>query len=216
MANPIIDLRKEQERRDPPAGAAARANAARQTTNDKQPTTNNPLARKDATSTEDNPASEAKPLKEGEVLEWEAYEYEHHKKDEKAWIRKTTYVAIPLAILMLLMKNVLGFVVVALGAAAFLLSAFRPPQRLTYRITKDGIIIGSTFRSYKVFTSFWIFSGEQGALLSLKRDGVLGHPLAVPMDGIDPDRVREILSAYLPEEEQQPSQFDAFLRRIGY
>ena len=235
MNKNVIDLRKERKRRGtpPPAGGGGEEQVALDAEEGSLPPgegearqQGGALAEQEAIEriTATNEESEPEPIREERetqaavhgLLVWEALEFTPHKKDQRAWIQTTALVAIPLALLTALTKNVLGVIVILLAAVTFLLSAFRKPRRLTYELKENGIIAGNSFMSFTQIESFWIFDDEENRVLSLKRKGLLVPYLKIPLGDTDADEVRAILKNYVTEEEQQPSAFDALLRRIGY
>ncbi|MBI4134297.1 MAG: hypothetical protein HY475_02640 [Candidatus Terrybacteria bacterium] len=151
------------------------------------------------------------------ALSWEAFEFPERQKDEGAWLARTAMVAVPLALTFLLLKNLLGAVVVVLGAFAFLLAAFRKPTKVRFHIDDKGIRINEHFHPFTQLVSFWIFTDPpQERIVSIRQKNMLQQNLALPLGETDPQKVRAALLAHLQEEEQQPSAVDALMRRIGF
>ncbi|OHA48651.1 MAG: hypothetical protein A2682_02590 [Candidatus Terrybacteria bacterium RIFCSPHIGHO2_01_FULL_58_15] len=194
MTNPIIDLR------------AQRPNTADEA-----------AAPKGATPPTPAPTSQSSSSENSSILSWEALEFPERKKDEGVWLTRTAMVALPLALTFLLLKNLLGAIVIILGAFAFLLAAFRKPTKVRFHIDDKGIRINEHFHPFTQLVSFWIFTDPpQERIVSIRQKNMLQQNLALPLGETDPQKVRAALLAHLQEEEQQPSAVDALMRRIGF
>ena len=148
---------------------------------------------------------------------WEAREFIERPKKENLWLGYVVVVGIALAVLFLFLRNILGALLVLVGGFAFLVQAFRKPKIVQFAVTDKGIKAGTSLHSYEQLQSFWIFmepANERS--LSVQRKKGFGRTLAFPLGASNPVALRSALLAHLPEEEQKPSEFDAWLRRIGY
>lgn len=202
----IVDLRKEKERREREQREALRAVV--------------PQAKKQheaAASEEPKQEVPPEPVKKSEALyTWDTLEYVEHPKQKAVWTRNTWLITLPIVVILLLGKNILGAATIAIGAFAFLVNAFRPPRKLHYAIQKKGITAGDRFYPYDSLESFWIFSEDEDKVLSLKRRATLRYAQYLPLGDADPEKIRKALKPQLSEEEHKHSAIDVFLHRIGY
>ena len=216
MSENVVDLRKEREHRERKQREALRAvlpSAKPSTASADSPAhqeTQNPSGQDD---TAPPPVEEQE---EVTLLEWDTLEYSEHAKQKEQWMKTTWLIAGPIVLLLLLGKNILGAAVIAIGAFAFLVNAFRPPRMLHYAILKNGIRAGEKVYKYDLLESFWIFLEEEDKVLSLKHKEMLRFAITVPIGKTDPNIIRETLMQFLVEEEQEVSGVDQFLHRIGY
>lgn len=148
------------------------------------------------------------------LLEWTALEFEPRSKERRSWVRRTIIAASVIAAIMLLLRNILGAVVALLGGFVFLLEAFRPPRQVNCALSDKGVRLGRSFHAYKNLISFWVFRDIKE--VSIKTKKTFGHNIVLPLGATDPDKVREILLQFLPEEEQKNSASDEWLRSIGF
>ena len=215
--NNIVDLRRERERREREQREALQAvvSAKQPDQEARDSTSGSDQSSKTDTASAEKAAPPQAPHSK-ELLAWEAPEYIEHPKQKEEWTRTTWLIATPIALLLLLVKNVLGAATIAIGAFAFLVNAFRPPRRMRFALEEKGVRVGERFHPYDQLESFWIFSGEEDKVLSLRRKAWLHYGLHLPIADVEPDRIREALSAHIPEKEESPSVVDEFLRRIGY
>lgn len=148
---------------------------------------------------------------------WEAPEFRERLRNRERWVRTAIFIAVPLALLFLLLKNVLGAIVTVLAAFTVLLEAFRKPRRMRFAITEHGVEINDKRYPYRELESFWIFADDPNErMLSVKTKRLLRQYLPLPLGLADPDRIHAALEPFLPEEKQERSAFDALMREIGF
>lgn len=192
MPDPIIDLRAKQQNEIPPAQHEEKR--------------------------VDHPVSDALPphlREEKELLSWEAPEFPERSKHEGRWIRNITISGLILVGVFILLRNLLGAVIVILGAFTLLLQAFKKPKTVRVRVTDKGLKSDDRVWAYEDLESFWIFTEPEDAkTVSLKTKTKKNIPL--PLGAFDPIRVRSSLLPFLSEEKQELSGLDLFLKRVGY
>ena len=151
------------------------------------------------------------------ILEWQAAELPSRPKDSASWIAGTGIIAFVVLVYFLFSRNFFGAFLVFIGAAAWLLFAFRPAHTYSFRITPRGIEIGEKLFKFEDLESFWIFyDPPEIKELAVRRKGLLVPELIIPLKNQDPVMVRRALITFLSESEQKYSAFDLFLRRIGF
>jgi hypothetical protein len=85
------------------------------------------------------------------------------------------------------------------------------PKNYHFTICQTGIIANKRFYEFNEIEDFWIFyePGPGGRKeLSLKVDSYTAPYIHIPLGNEDPNKIREILLSYLPEELHKESLFD--------
>lgn len=132
------------------------------------------------------------------TLQWEADEHRHieHGSD---WYWALGVVAIATALIAVLLGDVLFAVLIIVAAITMSLIARKPPHRVVFEISKDGIKTGETIHSYQECLSFWVEENDHGTLLLVDTTKPLSPNLVIHVDGIEADNVRSALRPYIEE-----------------
>ena len=94
--------------------------------------------------------------------------------------------------------------------------AIKPPRQLTITITKNGVLINEDLIDYKVAKQFWLDeTGKQDKLLLLV-SGSFVPLLALPLQGVTAEAVRDALKPYLPEVEMRESRTIKIFEQLGF
>lgn len=131
-------------------------------------------------------------------LRWEADEHRHveHGSD---WYWALGTVAVATSLTAILLGDVLFAVLIVVAAVTMSLIASRPPRRVVFEISKDGIKTGETLHSYQECLSFWVEEQEHGALLLVDTTKPLSPNLVIPIEGEAADSVRAALRPHIEE-----------------
>lgn len=127
----------------------------------------------------------------------------------------TTIVVIGLVIALFFiffLKRYLAAVVTILSVVVlFRLARFKPKnQEIT--ITETGVTVGKKLYNWEKLLGFWFVSTKDGLILYLKTNQRLLPNIAIPIENINPEEIRQALSAYLPE---LPSQGEEMVDRVS-
>jgi hypothetical protein len=144
--------------------------------------------------------AEGEETKESVVLAWKAPEYQEYTRNWKYY-----------AIVGVLFLAVLGYCIYTndwftLGVFVILAVFFLWYQRLkpvekTYRFTQLGLYIDSRFYPYHDIHSYWLILGENNRTLNMyfAKKYVPQLTIMIPKE-IDPLKIRNTLSKYVPED----------------
>lgn len=149
-----------------------------------------------------------------ELLAWTAYEYIYHEHGS-SWFLITGGAAVLFIILGIITKSYFFITFVALAFLVMVLYAKRKPQEINFVIAKEGVGVGSRFYDFSGLKSFWIFAKEGEKELSLATDKTLTHFIRMPLDDVDPNKIRATLSKFLPEEEHKEFISDQVTKILG-
>ncbi len=138
------------------------------------------------------------PEASSEILQWEADEHRHveHGSD---WYWALGVIAVATSITAILLGDVLFAILITLAAVTMGLLAQKPPRRVVFEISKDGVRTGETLHTYKECLSFWVEEQDTGALLLIDTTKPLSPNLVIPVDDFSADEVRTALRPHIQE-----------------
>ncbi len=107
-----------------------------------------------------------------------------------------------------------GFV--ALAYVVALLYTFKTPHRVSFSVSQEEIAVGTRKYPFSAFKSFCLFQSSGADTLCLVRQKKFAPFLFLPLGDADVPRLREILAATLPEEQQEEPASHIIARNIGF
>ncbi len=116
-------------------------------------------------------------------------------------------------------SNFLFAMIIVLSVFIIIFQYFRPTAKIRIQLSEDGVLIDEKFYPYKVLQSFWmIYEPPQIKYLYLDFKNGLKKSLPIPLQDINPLKVREILQNFIPEDfEREEVEFDEiFAKMIKY
>ena len=151
-----------------------------------------------------------------EIMSWEAPEYFHHERtvDWYWWVGLAAVILLGFAVWQ---KSFLFGVLILLGWFTTILYAIRPPKIISFTLTDRGIIIehASLEKTGKMYPwreleSFWIFyQPPMRQELSIKSKKTFMPYIKIQLaETLDPEKIKETVMKFIPEEEQQESLID--------
>lgn len=149
------------------------------------------------------------------LIAWSAPEYEHPDRHPHWWLWPGS-VALALALLGILIHSYFFVAFITLAFAVVLMYGHRPPREINFRVTREGIFVERTLHRFGDITSFCIFDAVAPYELSLETDRITSPYLRVPLGDLHPNKIRVVLSDYLPEEKHKEFMSDHFARAIGF
>lgn len=149
-----------------------------------------------------------------ELISWEAPEYFHYERTND-WYWWTGLVALVILGFALWQGSLLFALLVLISWFTVVLYAVRPPQIVAFKLTDKGILIknphsdGTKMYPWSDLKSFWIFYRPPvHAELSIISKKTLMTHIKLPLGETDPEKLKNIVKQYLPEEEQKESLID--------
>jgi hypothetical protein len=142
------------------------------------------------------PASEIND--DGVLIAWQFPEYEKFQRG-KWWYVAAFVLVGALISYSLITLNFLFAVIILLVLFIAVMRHFQEPNKITIKVAIEGIEVGSNFYPYKELKSFW-FVYQPPVVKKLYVDmHNSSRPLMIPLQDINPLKVREILNDYLLE-----------------
>jgi hypothetical protein len=93
----------------------------------------------------------------------------------------------------------------------FRLANFKPRNQEII-IADSGITVGKKLYNWEKLLGFWFTPTKDGLLLYLKTNQRLLPNIAIPIENINPEEIRQALSVYLPE---LPSQGEEMVDKVS-
>mgnify|MGYP001574464478 FL=1 len=149
------------------------------------------------------------------LLQWSALEYAARERGPY-WFLPPSAVALAFVIFGILIRSWFFAAFVALALFVVLLYAKRPPREYRFTIAKEGVYIGETLHRFSELKSFWIIETVEPPELSLETTRRLRPYLHIPLGDMHPNRIKNALSDFLPEEKHKEFFTDQIARSIGF
>lgn len=133
-------------------------------------------------------------------ISWQAEEYITHEHNT-GWYFGLFGIGIALAAIAILFKSWTFLALIILSIIAILISASRPPRKIQYLLTKDGLTEGERLHKFEDFKAFGILKEEShfsAILIPKKRFGL---NVKVYFPGDSGEAIVDALGARLPMEE---------------
>ena len=133
------------------------------------------------------------------IVEWDVDEYPQHIRS-RLWYVLAGLVSVGLVIYSVATSNFLFAIIILMGSVLMLLSIFMKPARIPVVITSTGIIIGDLYYDYQAVKDFSIVYDPPEVKILYLDFYALTHPLiAVPLEDVDPNIIRENLLTFCQE-----------------
>ena len=162
------------------------------------------------------PDTDATERKHNVYLSWEAEEYEHLPK-QNWWFVALGIVTLLLAVVAVFMQNYFFALFIAVAGLTVAVFAKQKPRKVRFSVVSDGMEIGSRLYHFEDLSSFWIFYDPPlFKELSIKSKKIFMPYIRAPLGETDPEKIREILLKFLPEEKQNESFISLLSRVVGF
>ena len=139
-------------------------------------------------------------VKAPEAITWNAEEY--IVRDRNTWWYIGLFVVgLGLGVLAFFLKWWTFLILVILSVITILISTFRPPRKIEYKLDKDGLTEGNNLHKYEDYKAFGILKEDShfsAILIPKKRFGL---SVKVYFPGDSGEKIVDALGARLPIEE---------------
>ncbi|HUT22237.1 MAG TPA: hypothetical protein VMX18_02375 [Candidatus Bipolaricaulota bacterium] len=133
------------------------------------------------------------------LIEWTFDEFEKHSRG-KGWYAAAIVIFAIFLIYAVWTGNILFGAIVVLAAFIGVIQHYQAPQKVKAAVTEDGIMIGRKFYAFQELENFWLIYNPPAKLLYLEYKNPLKRSLPVPLEEVDPNKVRDSLKQYLFED----------------
>lgn len=156
-------------------------------------------------------------LMEERILEWKAREITGRRRGPD-WYWILGIVAVTMGLLAILFGNILFAVVIIVGTFAIILSVAREHEEHHFKLSDDGLQIGSHLYPFENMESFSIveyIDPEVSPTLSIQTTSILAPHLLISLENVDPVEVYEILDDHIDMEEHRDTIIDRAVDFLG-
>ncbi|MBL1434120.1 hypothetical protein COB87_000910 [Candidatus Wolfebacteria bacterium] len=122
-----------------------------------------------------------------------------------------------LAVASILFGNILFAIVIITGAVALGLASVGAANEYQISLTNRGVLIDSTLFPYENIVSFCVLEYEdEHPVLSLRTKSIFAPQLSIPLIGVDPFEIYEVLDYYVQEEAHEEGLLDRLVDFLGF
>lgn len=138
------------------------------------------------------------------LLGWEVPEYEQPPKS-RTWYLAAGLAGLAGLIYALFTSNFLFALIIIIAAVILILTEGQEPQRVAISLTDEGLILGKRFYDYDEFKNFSIVYKPKQDVKNLYFEfhNFFRHRITIPLEDVNPVKVRDILADYLPEDTER-------------
>ncbi len=149
------------------------------------------------------------------MLSWQTIEYLHHEKTSD-WYWIVAIVTISIALISIILSNLIFAILIIVSSFTLSLFASKRPDIIQIDIDNTGVTVGKTHYKYSDLDSFWVETREHIPRVLLKSQKTFIPFVVVFIEEVQPDKVQEVLSQYLPEEEHTEPFLEKLLLYFGF
>lgn len=149
---------------------------------------------------------------------WQAHEYYFQEKNSD-WYWAVGIVGFSIAVIAAIFGNILFALLVLISTFALSMFASKEPRIIRFEINKSGIIIEKTLYPYATLESFWVEDNKhlnRPSQLFLKSQRTLVPLIAIPLEGVDPEDIRDFLLDHLLEDHHTEPLGQKILEYFGF
>lgn len=141
------------------------------------------------------------------IISWEVLEYEKYERS-KIWYVVASLVAALLLLYSILTSNFLFAIIIVASVIIIILHDGQEPTLIKIDLTDEGVIVGKKFYDYDEIKNFSIIYKPRQDVKNLyfEFQNSFKHRLLIPLNNIDPLRVRDTLLQYIEEDLERTNQ----------
>jgi hypothetical protein len=149
-------------------------------------------------------------------IEWDAHEYEH-KERSADWFWAVGILTVSFAIVSILLGNIIFGILILLSVFTLSLYINRPPQIIHAFIDNQGIVRDKVRYPYDTLHGYWVDEDHPHKKIILRSKKTLMPLIIIPIgEKVDPEKLRDILAEYLPEERLDLPLAEKVLEYLGF
>ncbi len=149
------------------------------------------------------------------AIEWRALERREHAHAPD-WYWAVGIITLSIAATAALLHNILFAVLIVVSAIALFLRTLQKPREVAYSLTSRGFRSGTEFTPWSALESFWIDEHVHEPKLIIKPVALISPLLIIPLDGVDKENLRVMLSEKLPETELHEPLSKKIMEFLGF
>ena len=150
-----------------------------------------------------------------EKISWQAPEYFHTEKTSD-WYWIVAIITISIALISVILNNIIFAILIIVSSFTLSLFASKRPQIVEIQIDNSGIVVDKTRYPFTHLESFWIETREMHPKILIKSEKIFMPFIVIFIEGIEIEKVHEMLSRHLPEEEHTEPFLEKLLIYFGF
>ena len=149
------------------------------------------------------------------LVSWEVDEYMRHTRSRR-WYILSSILGAALIIFAIATSNFLFAVIILMIGVITLITTFTEPERINVIVTTTGIVVGDAYYDYQAIRDFSLaYEPPDVKHLYVDFNDLWKPLLAIPLEHVDPNSVREELLPYVIENlERTEERLTDAVRRV--
>ena len=149
------------------------------------------------------------------LISWEAPEFVRYDKSLQWYIIALIFICSMAGYGIYTNSPIMSITFILIGVVGYI-QTHREPQIVSFSLTTSGVLVGKEFYPYENIQSFWIFyEPPHTKILSLHTTGNILPYVHIPLDEEDPVIIRQVLTEYTEEIEQDHNIMDTLERILN-
>ena len=155
--------------------------------------------------------------KMSEKISWQHHEH-HHVEKSTDWFWTVGIIAVGGMFLSIFFSNYLFAIIIFLFTAISFMMVRKPPQLLTFEISRKGIRVGHILYPFSILESFWVEDTEFDDKILFRSKKSMSPFIILPFDSMqtNPEMLRDYLLDYLDEEELEEPLHQIIMEWFGF
>ena len=149
------------------------------------------------------------------LISWDAPEHIHTEKTND-WYWSVGIITITAAALAIIFNNFIFGIFILVAAFALIVHGTKKPKMVHCEINDRGVVLNNVLYPFLTLESFWIDAHEIPSKVLIKSHKMFMPFIAIYIDEVDPEKVREILLNYIAETEHHEPLSQKLLERFGF
>lgn len=135
------------------------------------------------------------------IFTWQSPEFISVKRDAR-WTIAVILIALVLAIILFMQKQWTGVGMITVATIFFVTLSNTKPKNIGCAVYNEGVVINDRVYNYDQFKSFWFVNGLLPKI-NFQLLGRFSGTVAMPLNDMDSDQIRMLISKHLPEEDER-------------
>jgi len=149
-------------------------------------------------------------------ISWKALEYKRKEKTVD-WYWAVGLIALAVIVTSIILHDTLFAILILISTIILVSFSIADPRIVQVSINRNGITVEKEMYPFSTIESFWIESTDrENRKVLLKSKRVIMPLIAIPLEELHHQDVREYLLQYLPEIEMHEPLSQKIMERLGF
>ena len=150
-----------------------------------------------------------------ETVTWTTLEFEQQDR-HRDWNWYVGLMTVIFAVIAFFYGDIFFGIFIVIAGITVVIYALRAPKQLTVTIATEGVSINQEFIPYVSVKQFWLDETDKQDKLLLLVKGSFVPMLALPLQGVSAETVRNALKPHSPEVEMRESRSIKIFEHLGF